>query len=80
MNKLTDRELHDRYDEFLDEVYPDLTIAGINYSTSDALKKVDAVAYRCGFNDWLDSECQNGTLFETSDGGYSTEEENEESA
>ncbi len=44
------------YDEFLDEVYGDVNIAGIYYPTSQALKETDPVAYRVGFNDWLDSE------------------------
>lgn len=44
------------YDDFLDEFYPDCKIAGYEYSTSRALKEVDPIAYRCGFNDWCDAE------------------------
>jgi len=44
------------YDDFLNEVYPDLIIAGYNYDTAIALKELDPIAYRCGFNDWCDSE------------------------
>jgi hypothetical protein len=47
------RELTEKdYDEFLDEVYGDVQIAGLKYSTSLALKEIDPVAYRCGFADW----------------------------
>lgn len=53
---LSDYELHQRYDEMLDEVYENATIAGMEYSTSSALKQVDPVAYRVGFSDWIDSE------------------------
>lgn len=53
---LSETELDDRYDAFLDEAYPSLQIAGIDYLTSRALREVDPTAYRCGFNDWLDSE------------------------
>jgi len=74
MSILSDRELHERYDDFLDEVYPECKIGGYDYQTSRALKEVDPVAYRCGFNDWLDAECQDGRLFETASGDYSDDE------
>ena len=64
MRKLSDYELHCMYDDMLDEVYPDCGIAGLNYSTSQALKAIDPVAYRCGFNDWLDSEITEGNIDE----------------
>jgi len=66
---LTDYELHDMYDSMLDECYEDVKIAGLEYTTSNALKNVDETAYRCGFSDWLDSECQNEILKEE-DGEY----------
>lgn len=53
---LTDYELHQRYDEFLDEVYGNVTVAGLEYQTSRTLKEIDPVAYRVGFGDWTDSE------------------------
>lgn len=49
-------DVDSRYDDFLDDVYPDLTIAGMSFSTSRALKELDPTAYRCGMNDWIDSE------------------------
>ena len=52
---ISDRELENLYNEFLDEVYPDCKIAGYQYSTSLALKEIDPTAYRCGMNDWIDS-------------------------
>lgn len=62
--ELSDRELHDRFDEFLDEAYGTVSIAGLEYSTSDALKSTDPIAYRCSFSDWLDAEIQGGYLKE----------------
>jgi len=44
------------YDDFLDEVYGDVEIAGLTYATSEVLKATDPIAYRCGFLDWLDME------------------------
>ena len=40
------------YDDYLDEMYPETTIAGCNYSTSYALKEIDPIAYRCGLSDY----------------------------
>jgi hypothetical protein len=47
---------HDRYDEALDDVYPEATVAGYTYQTSRALKEIDPIAYRTGFNEWVDSQ------------------------
>lgn len=52
---LTDYDLEQRWDEWLDEVYGEVKIAGGTYQTSRVLKEVDEVAYRTGYNDWLDS-------------------------
>ena len=52
------------YDAFLDEVYPECSIAGYKYQTSSSLKEIDPTAYRCGKNDWLDGELEDGTLVE----------------
>lgn len=53
---LTNHELHERFDAWLDEAWPEVAIAGYGYSVSNALKSVDPIAYRVDFNDWLDSE------------------------
>ena len=65
------KELHDKvhddlvevdvdtlYDEMLDECY-DMSSVGGPFShmrASKVLQECDPVAYRCGFNDWLDGE------------------------
>ena len=45
---------YEQYDETLDECYGLVKICGLEYSTSHALKMVDEVAYKCGFNDEVD--------------------------
>jgi hypothetical protein len=55
MPKMTDYELEDLYKEMLDECYPPVKVAGMEYETSRALYELDPIAYRVGFNDWLDS-------------------------
>ena len=42
----------DEYDEMLDEIYGDVEICGASYSSSQALKELDPVAYRCAKNDY----------------------------
>jgi hypothetical protein len=64
MNKLETRiqdeldeiDIDSQYDDFLDEIYPDCTIAGMDFFTSRVLKELDPTAYRCGKNDWISSE------------------------
>lgn len=49
-------DLTNEYDEFLDECYSDVCEAlPVNVTGSELLKAHDETAYRCGFNDWLDS-------------------------
>ena len=54
--------LHDLFDEFLDEAYPVVSVAGFDYPVSHTLRTLDEIRYRQGFLDWLDSEVQDGTL------------------
>ena len=50
-----DYDLVNAYDEMLDEVYGMVEVAGMMYDTSRLLSECDPIAYRCGFNDYLDS-------------------------
>lgn len=54
--EILDYDLEERYDDMLNECYGTVTVAGMEYETSRALYELDPVAYRCGFNDWIDSE------------------------
>jgi hypothetical protein len=51
----TTTEAYEAYDEALD-ANGTVTIAGYEYEVSRALREVDPVAYRCGFNDWANDE------------------------
>lgn len=44
------------WDDYLDEVWGEVKICGLEYCTSRVLKLADEVIYRCGKNDWLDWE------------------------
>jgi len=63
-NGMTDGELHAEYDAMLDEVWDTVTIGGLQYPTARVMREVDPIAYRCGFNDWLDFEIQDGRIHE----------------
>ena len=51
----SDYDLHKRYDESLDQE-GQLSVGCLKYWPSMILKNVDEVAYRTGFNDWLDGQ------------------------
>lgn len=71
--KYTEYELEQMYEQMLDECYGVVKIAGLEYSTSLALKEIDPTTFRCGFNDWLDSELGE-TIFEINGEYYDNEE------
>ena len=50
-----DSELGKEYDECLDSEGP-VKVCGLTFYPSRILEELDPTAYRCGFNDWLDSE------------------------
>jgi len=51
-----DDEIEEEYKQYLDEVYGDIDICGLDYSASYTLKQIDPTAFRTGMNDWSDSE------------------------
>jgi len=59
MNTITENEAYELFDDFLDEINPEIIINGLTYMPSDVLKNTDPVAYRCHFSDWIDSEQEN---------------------
>lgn len=58
LEPISDHDLHLRYDEMLDECLDWVILGSLTYSPSQTLKAVDPIAYRCGFNDWLNAEMQ----------------------
>jgi len=61
-DELDDDALDERYREYLDEIYPDVEVAGVGFTASRILSECDPVAYRGGFVDWLDSETTDGRI------------------
>ena len=51
-------EQYESYDNFLDDIYPEIKLGFVSYSPSQVLKSVDPVAYELGFQDYLDFQNQ----------------------
>lgn len=58
-----DRDLEDQYDDVLDCEGP-VKVCGFDMWPSDILRDCDPIAYRCGFNDYIDALVKDGELFE----------------
>lgn len=56
MKYIDESEAYERYDEMLDECHEPMRIGDLVFYPSEVLSECDPIAYRCGFNDWLDSE------------------------
>ena len=52
---ITEAEALEMYEEMLDDCEGPVELCGMTYSASYVLREVDPVAYRCGFNDYVDS-------------------------
>ena len=48
----------DRFDEMLDELYPEYSIAGITLTPSHILRECDPIAYRIALSEFEDYEEQ----------------------
>lgn len=53
---MSEREAAEAFDDFLDEVYGSVTVAGYTMDTSTVLRSADPIAYRQEFLDWLDAD------------------------
>lgn len=54
------------YEDFLNEVYGDVKVAGMTYSTGFALRYLDPIAFRCGKSDYESitlSDMEDGAKF-----------------
>lgn len=48
--------LLEAYREFLNEVEPEVTVAGCTFDPASILEELDPIAFRCGYLDYADSE------------------------
>ena len=47
-------DYEEQYNDYLDEVYGNVDVAGYSYSTSDLLHRIDPIAYGQGLSDYVD--------------------------
>jgi hypothetical protein len=57
-------EAEDMYDDMIDEVSGEVKIGSLTYIASEVLRRIDPIAYDCGFNDYLDSLFEDYTITE----------------
>ena len=55
-------EAEEMYENMIDEISGDVRIGSLTYMASEVLKRIDPIAYRCGFNDYLDSLLEDYTI------------------
>jgi hypothetical protein len=60
---ISESEAVERYEDILDCDGP-VSIGTLSYAASHVLRRVDPVAYRCGFNDFVDSLSEDGIYVE----------------
>ncbi len=51
-DNLEEADISEQYDEMLDDCYGTVSIAGLKYETSSALKELDKIAYDVGMRDY----------------------------
>lgn len=59
MPYLSMEQAEEMYDDMIDEIYGEVKV-GVTFSASRVLKELDPIAYRCGFNDYMDSLFEDG--------------------
>lgn len=58
--ELSEHEAEEMFEEFLNELYPTVSVCGYDMDPARVLKEVDPTAYREEFLNWLDSQEQDG--------------------
>jgi len=61
---ISERMAEEMYNEMLDDCEGPVTLCGMTYSASRVLSEVDPVAYRCGFNDYVDTLAEEDVFVE----------------
>lgn len=62
--RVCERELYERYDEYLNEILPPVKIGDLEYEPAKTWKAVDEIAYDQDFFAWLEMQRDDGVLEE----------------
>lgn len=60
LKQIPEVNTNESYDDMLDDCHEMVKICGYEYYPSDAFEKVDPIAYRCGYLDYIDSREKDG--------------------
>jgi len=52
-------DAYEMYDDMIDECCGEVNV-GVTFNASRVLRELDPIAYRCGFNDYVDSLFEDG--------------------
>ena len=53
--KMTESDLQESFEQYLDDVHPEVTIAGITFSPSRILREMDPIAFQVSMSDYADN-------------------------
>ena len=63
----TDYELHQMFNDWLDDVHGTVMIAGFEHQTSRVFKDTDPITYEVSFDEWIDFQVEDGFIVLTED-------------
>ena len=72
--KLEPVDGEEMFEELLDECYPEIQIGCCTFSPSEVMKELDPTCFRIGVQEQLDSQAQDGHLYEHSGDYYRLED------
>lgn len=55
---LSEQEAEERFDDFLNEIYPMVTLGDYSYDPARVLKEMDPIAWRQDFLGWMEMESE----------------------
>ena len=58
----TENELEDSFEEGLDDCWELVSVCGYKYGAGRSLRKLDPIAFRESFLDWIDAQQRDGEL------------------
>ena len=53
--KMTESQLQESFEQYLDDVHPEVTIAGITFSASRVLREMDPIGFQVSMSDYADN-------------------------
>ena len=78
MSRLYEYQAIEQYKEFLDDVYPGITLAGSSFYASTILQDCDPTAFRIGLDEWITQEVEEGNIKVEGYEEYEPEEEDDD--